>query len=401
VFSIGLIWLDRSRSPGKSIWDDLTNGNPKRGELGLGRFVIYGITYPFEYPFRLAVRTIPSAVTPWLCYIPHQAGQWFILFKAKQAKKRGELQWTDSDVWNPYAWAMFQWNLFFVFVHVLQTQYFYDGLAATFPEISTLFAGVSSILVAFVFEVRRRGFAFTWTPSAWRESLFELADIFKQYHGYLACFGITLTFWYHTMESTFAHLTGFIHIFLLLWQSSLIYQKSHRNRYWTLLLEMWILLHGSVVAYYQGILEGGLHLMFLTSFTFLFIMGPMWGIPFIKRFTDEDPKRKNFRVILLLIPTLITFSIWCVYKFNAIGKLYLTPMFLALPGLYYGFLGWYFMFYAVGKRLELQMSGKWGIVRKSKLWWSILSVWGFLSCASIMFIAEFIYRQFVPYSRGP
>lgn len=69
-----------------------------------------------------------------------------------------------------------------------------------------LFAGVSALLVAFMFSIKRRGLAFTWTPKNYKDILFEFAEFVRQYHGYLASFGITLTFWYHTMESTFAHM---------------------------------------------------------------------------------------------------------------------------------------------------------------------------------------------------
>ena len=313
LLSSFIVFTSFSRRAGVSFLDDLTNGMPERGQLGLGRFEIYGVTYPFEYPFRLAVSTIPSVWTPWVCFIVHQLGQWYILFTAKQAKQRGELNWTPEDTWNPYAQAMLKLNVVMILLHYLQTQVFYDGLAASFPEISTLFAGVSSILVGFVFEIRRRGLIFGWTPATGTDTLFEFTKVLKEYHGYLASFGIVLTFWYHCMESTFAHWTGFIHIFLLLWQSSLLYQQQHKNRYWTLLLEMWILLHGSVVAYYQGILDGALYLMFLTSFTLLFLMGPMWGIPFVQEWLANGNKvvRRN----ALLYGSLGWFAYFSISKF--------------------------------------------------------------------------------------
>lgn len=314
LISTLIIYTSFSRRPGVSYLDDLTNGMPERGQLGLGRFEIYGVTYPFEYPFRLAVSTIPSRWTPWICFVVHQGGQWWILFRAKQAKMRGEVQWTEAaDGWNPYSSAMLKFNVVMILLHYLQTQLFYDGLAATFPEISTLFAGVSAILVAYIFEVRRRGLIFGWTPETGKETLYAFTAVVKEYHGYLASFGIVITFWYHCMESTFAHWTGFIHIFLLLWQSSLIYQKQHRNRYWTLLLEMWILLHGSVVAYYQGILDGALYLMFWTSFTLLFLMGPLYGIPVVKEWLSNG--NTTLRRNALLYGSLGWFAYFAISKF--------------------------------------------------------------------------------------
>lgn len=132
-----IIFQNYSRRPGTTIWTDLMNGMPARGDLGLGRFEIYGVTFAFEYPYRLAEPKFWSSLTPWLCYIPHQFGQFYILTKARQAKARGDLEWTPSTEWNPYAWNMFRLNVFFVFVHYWQTYFFYDGIAATFSEISS------------------------------------------------------------------------------------------------------------------------------------------------------------------------------------------------------------------------------------------------------------------------
>lgn len=51
---------------------DLVNGMPERGQLGYGKFEIYGVTFPFEYPFRLLHRRWLSIIVPWSCYIVHQ-----------------------------------------------------------------------------------------------------------------------------------------------------------------------------------------------------------------------------------------------------------------------------------------------------------------------------------------
>jgi hypothetical protein len=87
----------------------------------------------------LAVRTIPSSVTPWICYVLHQIGQFYIIFKAREAKARGEIDWTPVGQLNPYAKAMLTLNVGFIVLHYVQTELFYDGLAATFSEISSMY----------------------------------------------------------------------------------------------------------------------------------------------------------------------------------------------------------------------------------------------------------------------
>ena len=73
-----------------------------------------------------------------------------------------------------------------------QTIIFYDGLAGTFSEISTLFAGVSAVLVAFIFKMRYRGVVFNWTPKAWKDVVEEFGGFVSSYHGYLSSFGTYL-----------------------------------------------------------------------------------------------------------------------------------------------------------------------------------------------------------------
>ncbi|KAI3642887.1 hypothetical protein MP228_012442 [Amoeboaphelidium protococcarum] len=403
---------------------DLTNGAPARGQLGFGRFVIYGTTFPFEYPFRLLKRNFLSIITPWTCYLLHQTGQFYILTQARRAHKRGDLEWTSlfESGWNPYALSMLKLNVAFALLHYVQGYFFYDGLAASFPEISTLFAGVTSLIMPMIFEIRRRGLVFTWIPANGKSKIVSFADLTGKYHGYLASFGITLTFWYHCFESTFAHMTGFIHIFLLFWQSSMLYHREHKNKYWTAFaLEMWIILHATVVAFFQGIMDGLLYRMFFFSFVFLFMMSTFWGLPIVVRYLNGwsveeyqqhalknnagiiatyegvDQKLRQQRFWTLLSVMLVIYAA-CVYSaYSSAGQLLYWPMIFGLPSLYYFFIAWYYGFYYLGKRID---ASEWGQQnRGSKQWLNVMFGVGALSLLSIMFLAELIYRQFVPYSR--
>ena len=60
------------------------------------------------------------------------------------------------------------------------------------------------------------------------------------------------TFWYHPMVNPSAHLIGFLYMFLLLLQGSLFFTRIHINRWWTLLMEFTVLIHGTLVAVMQG-----------------------------------------------------------------------------------------------------------------------------------------------------
>lgn len=122
-----------SRRPGVTWWDDLKRGMPESGDLGLGLFVIRGVSVVFNYPFRLLRPTWFSLISPWICYIAHQSAQFYVLSQAREAKERGEIRWGTG--WNIYGWKMLVVNLSFVFLHVVQTHFFYNGLSGSFPEL--------------------------------------------------------------------------------------------------------------------------------------------------------------------------------------------------------------------------------------------------------------------------
>ena len=252
-----------------------------------------------------------------------------------------------------------------------------------------------------MFETRRRGLVFGWSPSSttgfigWFK---DFAYFVKQYHGYLASFGIVLTFWYHPFESTCAHWTGWLHMFLLLFQSSLIYQRAHKNRYWTALLEFWILVHGTTVAYFQGYLGGALYVMFLTSFTLLFLMSTVWGLPVLRSYLDAptDASEKRKRWLSVLVPMLIIYAGFACYMYaqaNALDKIFLV---IALPGLYYIFMAYYFLWFLYGKFMDTVLTN-WGVQRKGTVWMLVMTAIGAASICVIMNFSEFIYRLFVPY----
>jgi hypothetical protein len=117
---------------------NITNGLPKYGELGLGKFLIHGASKEsFIYPFRLAHHEIGAMISAWICYFLHQFAQFYLILTAQQAKAAGKLKWTkEGHGWNSFAWSMAKLNVFFIALHFIQTHVFYDGLASSVPEIT-------------------------------------------------------------------------------------------------------------------------------------------------------------------------------------------------------------------------------------------------------------------------
>ena len=80
----------------------------------------------------------------------------------------------------------------------------------------------------------------------------RLIRILHRYHGYYFSWAITYTFWYHPTVATSGHLTGFFYLLMIMLQGSLFFTRVHSNKYWTFLLEMLVLVHGTTVAIMIG-----------------------------------------------------------------------------------------------------------------------------------------------------
>ena len=70
----------------------------------------------------------------------------------------------------------------------------------------------------------------------------------KVYHGYLFSWALIYTFGITPAVATPGHLWGFFYLLLLLWQSVLIFNRAHTNRWWTLFLEILVIPHAVLVA---------------------------------------------------------------------------------------------------------------------------------------------------------
>ncbi|ORE11949.1 hypothetical protein BCV72DRAFT_196906 [Rhizopus microsporus var. microsporus] len=117
---------------------------------------------------------------------------------------------------------------------------FYDGLAATIPEGIAQGSVVAILVIAIVIAIPRRGIIF----GIGKHSARDVVHFVKKYHGYLMSFGTVLNFHYHPV--------------------------SHRNASWTLLLETWVFIHGTLTAIIQPgigwqIFSYGFAIMFLLN----------------------------------------------------------------------------------------------------------------------------------------
>ena len=233
-------------------------------------FEILARRHAFDYPWKLSDPTFWTRFSAWSLYALHQVGIWYLIYKAQSMK----LSYVDGlHKVNVQALAL---NGSFIVAHIVQTKLAYDGLAQDVHE-ATAFGSVALMLfVILLMENDRRGLFFGKKVSFPR----RVGAAARRYHGYYFSWAITYTFWYHPIEVTPGHLMGFFYMFMLLLQGSLFFTRYHINRWWTLLLEFFFVIHGTTVAYfaYAGLesrwgrfLFGGLAILLITQ---------MHGVPF-------------------------------------------------------------------------------------------------------------------------
>lgn len=221
------------------------------------------------YYWQLPEQTWGGRLSAWGFYAAHQLFAWGTIYIAQKSGLK-------------YTKGLHRINViallgtaFFVALHLLQTAVWYDGLAQDVSIWSSQWSVIIMLVLILHLENQRRGLF--WGKKV--GFLTETGRVVRKYHGYIFAWGIIYTFWYHPMESTPGHLMGFLYTFLLLTQASLFFTRAHVNKYWTFVLEIFVLFHGTIVAVIQS-RDGGFVLwpMFFFGFLGVFIVTQMHGL---------------------------------------------------------------------------------------------------------------------------
>jgi hypothetical protein len=220
---------------------------------------------PSWYYWKLPEPTIWTRGTAWGLYLAHQVTIWYLIYYAQSRKTRYSAGLNRVNIWALGA------NALFILLHFVQTHLWYDGLAQDVSIWSSQVSVVILLVWVLLMENRRRGL-FIGKPVSFSKNIIDFA---RKYHGYYFAWATIYTFWYHPMETTPGHLLGFLYMFLLLLQGSLFFTRIHVNRYWTLVQEFSVLVHGTIVAVFQG---NGIWPMFFFGFAGMFLITQMHGI---------------------------------------------------------------------------------------------------------------------------
>lgn len=219
----------------------------------------------FWYYWHLAEPTFWTRFTAWGGYALHQIALWSAIYYAQKHVGKYTSGLHKINI------ITLTLNAFFVLLHYVQTHVFYDGLAQDVSMSSSQNSVILLLVWVLLMENSRRGMFFGYRLPI-KKRIIEFA---KKYHGYVFAWAITYTFWYHPMENLPGHLIGFLYMFLMLLQSSLFFTRVHVNKWWMFVQEITVLVHGGVVAYFQGF---GIWPMFVFGFAGMFIITQMHGL---------------------------------------------------------------------------------------------------------------------------
>lgn len=217
------------------------------------------------YYWKLPNPTFWTQFTAWGFYVIHQVGLWYLILTAQRQKLK-----YSTKLHRVNAIALI-WNAAFIIIHLLQTHFWYDGLAQNVPVWSSQGSVIVLLVWVLLMENNRRGL-FWGKKVSFKQETIQWA---RKYHGYFFSWAIIYTFWFHPMVSTSGHLIGFFYMFLLMLQSSLFFTRIHLNKYWTTAQEAIVLVHGALVAVMQG---NNMWPMFAFGFGGILIITQMHGI---------------------------------------------------------------------------------------------------------------------------
>ncbi len=216
------------------------------------------------YYWQLPEATFWSRASVWSLYLGHQIAMWAIVWYAQRQRPKYTAGLHRVNV------IALSVNALFIFLHLIQTHIWYDGLAQDVSIFSSQGSVILMLILILLMENQRRGLFFGRKVGFLKET----GQVVRRYHGYIFAWAVIYTFWYHPMETSTGHLIGFLYTFLLMLQGSLMFTRAHLNPRWTVVLELAVVAHGTLVA----MMSNTLWPMFFFGFAAIFIVTQMWGL---------------------------------------------------------------------------------------------------------------------------
>jgi hypothetical protein len=201
-----------------------------------------------------------ARISYWTGYIVHQLVVWGMIIGLRK-KKKEMMAAKGVHIRNLLLLGV---NLLFVGLHLVQTYFWYDGLAQDVPVWSSQGSVIVMLVIVLLMEIPRRGL-FMGRIKKIPASLKETLNVI---HGPIISWALVYTFWFHPMEGNWGMMTGFIYMFLLFIQLSMVNTPVHFNKSWIVLLEVFVAIHGTLITVYKS---NPIWPMFLYGFLFMFV----------------------------------------------------------------------------------------------------------------------------------
>lgn len=246
------------------------------GPLLKQRFVLGPDQGAAWYYWQLPVSNLTSQIIVWIFYLAHQLSIWVLIYWAQ--KNVQKLRDQSKSGLTTFNWIALSLNVVFIFLHLIQTLIWYDGLAQDVPIWTS--QGSVIVMLAFLLIMQNRQRGLILGKKAGKPITRDVARLFRNIHMYVFSWALIYTFWFHPMDSDLQLLTGFFYMFLLFIQVSLSYTKLHYNKKWVILLEGFVGIHALVVAINNTVQLGSSDMwpMFLSGFLFMVIFTYLYSL---------------------------------------------------------------------------------------------------------------------------
>jgi hypothetical protein len=207
----------------------------------LDRFQHLADAGPRWYYWKLPRPELWARVTAWVGYGLHQVAVWALIVRGmrQEAKGRPALRMN---------YLMLGTNLLFIVLHLVQTHIWYDGLAQDVPIWTSQYSVIIMLVIMLLMLFPARG-------AFWGKKIKvskQIMVFLRKSHGIYISWALVYTFWFHPMEGDSAILLGFLYMFLLMIQLSMVNTRIHMNMAWIGFLEFYVCIHGVAVALMNG-----------------------------------------------------------------------------------------------------------------------------------------------------
>ena len=248
------------------------------------------------YYWKLPTREFWGMVIVWIFYLGHQFSIWVAIYLGQRNLRK----FRSLALWGlpKYCVVALVINLVFIFLHLLQTHLWFDGLAQDVPIMTSQGSVIIMLAILLILENPRRGLLLGL--KAGRPFTARVTDFFKRSHPYIFAWALVYTFWFHPMATDPQLLSGFFYMFLLFTQVTLAWTPAHFKKWWIVLLESYVTVHAVIVA------------VFNTSFFDSPVMWPMFlsGFAFMFVFTYLYAFKVNRAIYWIVTAVYVLFLVW-------------------------------------------------------------------------------------------